>query len=139
MAYQRIVVAVGADADDKKLLRRVAGIAKADDTRIDLLHVAAHPVTAYGDDSAHHVAPVRQLREQRYAAIKAVANEFGIPPNRVHIEFGDTIETLEQFVAGHGCELLVIGNHIGGLSGNIGRLASGLLKECRCDVLVVTL
>lgn len=134
--------------DFSDVTTRVTGAARslaaAFDGTLILLHVEEPQPDFVGFEPGAVPIQVPQVAERDQAAtrqlenLRAIVEEGGVRATAVHTE-GAVVERILATAAEHSADLIVVGSHGHGSLYNllVGSIASGVLKDAPCPVLVV--
>lgn len=143
MAIENIVVAVDFSAVTDRVLEQAEFLARALDSRLWLIHVAAPdpafvgyeagPQTVRDGVAAHIHEHHREIQEKA-----DVLRQKGIEATALHVQ-GPTVEKILSEAGKLGAELIVMGSHGRGAlyRALLGSVSEGVLRGARCPVHIV--
>ena len=136
--YSKILIATDFDEVGHKATQHAKKLADLCKAELHLVHVI-EPMPAYAYPGFSGFQDVEDsLQEQAEEALKAVANELGVPPARQHVAHGSTKNEIIRMATQVGADLIVCGSHAKhGLELLLGSTANSILHSAMCDVLVV--
>jgi len=140
ISLERIMVATDFSPYADRALDYAVSLARRFGSRIYLAHVISHEI--FGElEPAPGVPPREQFRELAEKNVKAIEDSgrlFGVP-HEVLIEKGNLWHALEELIAEHKIDLLVLGTH--GMSGPLkavfGSAAEEIFRQARIPVITV--
>lgn len=135
--YRHILVALDLTPDSAKVLAHAKRLCDNEWRGLHLVHVAEHPVTALGSSTGkNHRHGELQVRQEVFPKLQAMAE--GVPPDHLHIVFGDPAAEVNYLADKLGTEVIVIGSHSeSGLKRLLGSNTSSIIHNAHCDVLTV--
>ncbi len=140
-AIQRILVPFDFSTEAKQSLLEVEGLAKVNDAKIDLLHVAAAPIPPGSYASiplpAAHYDSLAELMEKN---LRELAEESALAAKiEVHVLVGNAAWEICDFADKAGSNLIVLTSH--GLSGLnrilLGSVSEKVARMAECPVLIL--
>ncbi len=106
--YPTILVTLDTTPTDRAIIEHVKKLAKADGSRLVLLHVATGVPAQFSGKAA---AGQEVESDKAYlASVRAEYEALGIPAT-THLAFGDPVKEIVRWVEEHGCDLIAMSTH----------------------------
>lgn len=137
--YRFVLAALDLSEDCPSVLDRAKRLCDGDWNRLHLVHVAEHPVTALGPSTGkNHRQGDQQVRQEVFPKLQKLAEGTPLPPDHLHIVFGDPAAEINYLADKLEADVLVIGSHSEtGLKRLLGSNTSRIIHNAHCDVLTV--
>lgn len=136
--YNTILVALDLTPDSAQVLNGARKLAAAG-THLHLVHVAEHPITGLGSGTGrNHRHGELQVRQELFPRLQEYTEGMALPPDHIHILFGDAPQEVTYLADKLGADVIVTGSHgEKGLKRLLGTTATNILHQASCDVLIV--
>ena len=136
--YNTLLVALDLTQDSAQVLSGARKLVTTG-SHLHLVHVAEHPVTALASGTGrNHRHGELQVRQELFPRLQAYAEAMALPPDHLHILFGDAPQEITYLAGKLGADVIVTGSHgEKGLKRLLGTTATDILHQAACDVLIV--
>ncbi|MDZ5602345.1 universal stress protein [Pseudomonas sp. RP23018S] len=142
MSYIHLLVAVDLTEECDPVIKRAMAIAKADNTKVSLVHIVEPMAMAFGGDVPMDLS---QLQQQQFDQAKERMDRLfakypDIQRGDSELKYGQPRQEIHQLAKDLHCDLIVVGSHgRHGLALLLGSTANDVLHGAPCDVLAVRL
>ncbi|WP_027329145.1 universal stress protein [Marinimicrobium agarilyticum] len=136
--YTTILVALDLSPDSSVVIEAARRLTD-NEHHLHLVYVAEHPVTALGSSTGkNHRHGELQVRQELYPKVHEYTHDLAVPPDHIHILFGDPPTEIHYLAEKLGADVIVAGSHgEKGLKRLLGTTATDILHGASCDVLTV--
>lgn len=133
--YQSVLFISSGDEDhDAQAMEKLYECMANDETDVHLMFIGAHHVTGYGSQTAlHHIANDMHIRQELFPKLKALGEPYGIRGSQIHIEFGEPVPVVSQFVREQKTGLVVLAHNPELKNASLAKLVAALIPACHCD------
>jgi universal stress protein A len=140
--YSHILVAVDFSPSADTILKKARELAQRDDARLSLLHVVEYlpPIDTFGDTftTINWEVDEEMLLDRAKESLQKLTVQHNLNNAETIVMFGTPKHEISQFVADHGCDLVMLGSHgRHGISLLLGSTANAVLHDMPCDVLTI--
>lgn len=137
--YKHILVSVDLTEESSQVVERAVALAKANQSRLSLIHVVEPLTFAYGGDIPVDLTEIQeQIHTKAKEQLAELAKTNHVNAEDQHIVIGQPISEIHRMAEDLAADLVVIGSHgRKGLALLLGSTANGVLHGSKCDVLAV--
>ncbi len=137
--YKKILVGLDLSDESQYVIEQAAGLAKAYDASLTLIHIIEPLTFAYGGDIPMDLSEVQnQLQKQATEELARLGKTYNIPFESQIIQVGQPASELQRIAEQNNIDLIVVGSHgREGIALLLGSTSNSVLHGCKCDVLAV--